>query len=425
MRLGATLGHLSSAPPTDIAPWAKRLVGAGFTSLWVPQIIGRGFMVPDPFVTLAVAATATESVELGTATVQVPLHHPVDLAHRILSLHLVCGDRLTLGVSPGSTDTDFATLDRDYAARFHTFTSNVARLRVLLENGRDEHADLAPASVARRPPMLLGSWGANVERAAHHFDGWLASAYRRRPDEIIDAHERYRAAGGRRAIVCAIRLDQNSDLGRTREELAAYAAAGFDDAVVVIEPGGADAGEGQGPVRVGGTDAAPQPGSGVDAGNCPAFRPRQIQDGRRTDHLRDTPADQQRTRGDHQQVNGGGGKRLTQHRSAGEHGHQRVHDRRRRQGGRKVAAAVGGLQEEVTTQAHHHDASNHHGDPRTGALFVGQQEQGAHQHRGHPEGRPGARRQQDGSRATWMEMGECGGQRHDRQRKRHGDNHCR
>ena len=69
--------------------------------------------MPDPFVTLAVAATATDAVELGTATVQVPLHHPADLAHRMLSLQLVCGDRLTLGLSPGSTAADFAALDRD------------------------------------------------------------------------------------------------------------------------------------------------------------------------------------------------------------------------------------------------------------------------------------------------------------------------
>lgn len=59
-------------------------------------MIGRGYLVPDPFVTLAVAATATRDVEVGTATVQVPLHHPADLAHRILSLMSVCGDRLTL-----------------------------------------------------------------------------------------------------------------------------------------------------------------------------------------------------------------------------------------------------------------------------------------------------------------------------------------
>jgi len=240
--LGATLSHLSpSAPPWPLAAWAKRLVDAGFESLWVPQVIGRGFLVPDPFVTLAVAAVTTEAspgVELGTATLQVPLHHPADLAHRILSLQQVCGDRLTVGVSPGSTDTDFTALDRDYASRFRTFQTNVTRLRVLLAQGRDEHADLAPADLTRPPPLLLGSWGANVERAAREFDGWLAADHRRTTEEIIAAHARYRAAGGRRAIVCAVRLAGEDDLGPTSEKLARYAEAGFDDAVVLIEPGG-------------------------------------------------------------------------------------------------------------------------------------------------------------------------------------------
>ena len=243
MRLGATLVHLSDAPPFPVARWADRLVAAGFESLWTPHIIGRGTLVPDPFVTLATAAAATQGVELGTATVQVPLYHPADLAHRVLSLMSVCGDRLTLGVSPGSTETDFATLDRDYSTRFATLHRNVGRLRVLLENGRDEHADLAPAAVAGRrpatvaggrPALLLGSWGANVERAARDFDGWLASGYRTTPDQIIAALDRYRAAGGRRAIVCAIPVYSRDDLEPTGEALRRYAQAGFDDAVVVI-----------------------------------------------------------------------------------------------------------------------------------------------------------------------------------------------
>lgn len=243
MRLGATLAHLSPGPPIAIAQWAQRLVGEGFESLWTPQVIGRGFFVPDPFVTLAVAATATDGVEVGTATVQVPLHHPADLAHRVLSLMSVCGERLTLGVSPGSMPIDFAAFDRDHAGRFRTFQENVARLRGLLGHGSDDGADLAPTDIAGGPPLLLGSWGANVERAARDFDGWLIAASRRSPDEIVDAHERFRAAGGKRAIVCAIRLSRKDDLAPTRDLLQRYAAAGFDDAVVLIDPGGPDPGD--------------------------------------------------------------------------------------------------------------------------------------------------------------------------------------
>lgn len=239
MRLGATLVHLSPSHPRDVADWSRQLVAAGFESLWVPQVIGRGTLVPDPFVTLAVAATATEGVELGTATLQVPLHHPAELAHRILSLQAVCGRRLSIGVSPGSTAADYAALGRDHSTRFGVFDRNLARLRVLLAEGGDADADLAPpAPAAGGPPLLLGSWGAKVERAAREFDGWLVAASRVAPDDVLAAHERYRAAGGQRAIVCGLRLAAPEDLEPMATALRRYAAAGFDDAVVVIEPGG-------------------------------------------------------------------------------------------------------------------------------------------------------------------------------------------
>lgn len=240
MRLGASLAHLSPQPPRAVAQWASRLAGSGFESLWVPQLIGRGSLVLDPFVTLAVAATATSDVELGTATLQLPLYHPADLAHRILSLRAVCGDRLSLGVSPGSTAADAAAYDRDHTSRFRTFDRNLERLRVLLAHGADDHADLAPADLAGLPPLLLGSWGAKVERAAREFDGWLVSAHRRTPEQILDSLEHFRAAGGRRAIVCTLLLADRSDLGPTGELLHRFSEAGFDDAVVLIEPGGPD-----------------------------------------------------------------------------------------------------------------------------------------------------------------------------------------
>lgn len=67
--------------------------------------------------------------------------------------------------------------------------------------------------------------GADDATAARDFDGWLASGYRSTPDQIMAAHERYRAAGGQRAIVCAIPLDSRDDLGPTGEVLRRYARA--------------------------------------------------------------------------------------------------------------------------------------------------------------------------------------------------------
>ena len=198
MRLGALIGFLSpQSQHTDLAEQAKRYAGEGFDSLWLAQAIGRGFIIPDPFVALAVAATATKDVELGTAVVQISLYQPTDLAHRIFSLMQICGDRLTLGVGAGSTETDFIAFERDYAKRFKTFDTSLARLKTLLADGKDERANLTPwNAVCGGPPLVLGTWGAGVERAAKDFDGWVASAHHRTADQVIDALGRYRAAGG-------------------------------------------------------------------------------------------------------------------------------------------------------------------------------------------------------------------------------------
>ena len=240
MRLGAIIGFLSSQPrPTDLAEQAKRYAGEGFDSLWVAQAVGRGFMLPDPFTALAAAATATEEVELGTAVLQLPLYRPTELAHRIFSLMQICGDRLTLGLGAGSTETDFVAFECSYADRFKTFDTSLVKLKRLLAEGKDERCDLTPwKTVSGVPPLILGSWGANVERAAKDFDGWVASAFYRTADQVMDALGRYRAAGGRRAMVSSIQLTADHDPGQARAVLQRFAHAGFDDAIVLLRPGG-------------------------------------------------------------------------------------------------------------------------------------------------------------------------------------------
>ena len=240
MRLGVLLGFLSpEADSSDLAEQAKCYAGEGFDSLWMAQAIGRGFMIPDPFIALAAAATATQDVELGTAILQLPLYQPTDLAHRIFSLMQICGKRLTLGIGAGSTEIDFLAFERDYARRFKAFNSTLSTLRTLLADGKNETGDLTPwKTTAGGPPLLLGSWGSGVEWAAKNFDGWIASAHYRTADQAVEALRKYRAAGGKRAIVSTIRLTPEHDLGQAKDILNRFAEAGFDDAVVLLHPGG-------------------------------------------------------------------------------------------------------------------------------------------------------------------------------------------
>ena len=99
--------------------------------------------------------------------------------------------------------------------------------------------DVTPWPTVRGgPPLYLGTWGKGVERAAAAFDGWIASAHYRSADQVIAALGRYRQAGGGRAVVSTIQLPPGADLGELRAKLDRFSEAGFDDAVVLILPGG-------------------------------------------------------------------------------------------------------------------------------------------------------------------------------------------
>lgn len=243
MRLGALLGPVADAGNAGfLADQAKMYAAEGYTSLWSAQAIGRGFMVTDPFVALAAAAAVTDGLELGTAVLQVPLYHPMDIAHRVFSLQQLCGNRFIFGVGAGSTAEDFNAYERSYETRFKDFNTSLQLLREIFANGGTEAGQLSPwPDVQGGPPLYYGTWGKGVARAAAEFDGWIASGHYRTVEEVCAALEAYRAAGGGRAIVSTLQVGAETDLGEFGEKLQRFAQAGFDDAVVMLLPGGPDA----------------------------------------------------------------------------------------------------------------------------------------------------------------------------------------
>ncbi len=242
MRLGALLGPVLDTGPNELADQARQLEAAGYESLWSAQAIGRGFMITDPLIALTVAATVTTAIELGTAIVQLPLYHPTDLAHRVLSLQQVTGPRLLLGVGAGSTEHDFDAFERDFRVRFREFDESLTELEVAFQTGANATAELSPwRSVEGGPPIYFGTWSGGVERAATQFAGWIASGHYRTPDELEEALKRYRGArsdGGGRAIVSTIQLPARKSLGEVADLLGRFEEMGFDDAVVMFLPGG-------------------------------------------------------------------------------------------------------------------------------------------------------------------------------------------
>jgi alkanesulfonate monooxygenase SsuD/methylene tetrahydromethanopterin reductase-like flavin-dependent oxidoreductase (luciferase family) len=209
----------------------------GYSSLWSAHTIGRSGMLTDPLIALAVAAVATSSVDVGTAVLQAPLFTPLDIAHRVISLHQICGDRLNLGIGAGSTKDDFEAMGKDYGARFKTLNTMADMFRDLYKR-EGLAGQLKPWKNINTPPkLLLGSWGAGVENAARNYDGWIASAHYRSMEELENAAARYAQAGGTKSVVSTIVLDGDTDLGELKERLERYKAAGFGEAVIMLFPG--------------------------------------------------------------------------------------------------------------------------------------------------------------------------------------------
>jgi alkanesulfonate monooxygenase SsuD/methylene tetrahydromethanopterin reductase-like flavin-dependent oxidoreductase (luciferase family) len=232
---------------------ARNIEAAGFESAWAFDAIGRGALHPDPLTALAVAATVTRTLEIGTGVLQVPLRNPVELAQRALTTHLVSGGRLRLGVGAGSTASDFAALGLDFASRFRRLDESLALMRRLWAGERVNGASLAPVwpDAVGGPPVFIGSWAGSrwIERAAREFDGWIGSGARSSWRALREGIARFRDLGGRRAIVtnvvvrldgptaspdgpddpCDLKCPQNI----ARERLHSLCALGYDDIVLV------------------------------------------------------------------------------------------------------------------------------------------------------------------------------------------------
>ncbi len=238
MRLGAALPAigLSGGPlsNTDIPTAARAIEAAGYSSIWVFDAVGRGFVLPDPLMALTAVAAVTDEVELGTGIVQLPIRNVAEVAHRALTLELMAPGRLLFGVGPGSTEADFGAFGHadGFRSRFATFDRQYAELQTWLADGALDDRNLSPwPQTVGTVRLALAGWrGRWVERAATDSSAWIASAANADNATLADAIVRYRDAGGERAIVTNVQA--NADIGQTLERLSQLGELGFDDAIV-------------------------------------------------------------------------------------------------------------------------------------------------------------------------------------------------
>lgn len=242
------------------AAQARQVEAKGFAGLWVTDSFGRGRPTLDPIVLMSVIAAVTRRIEIGTCVLQVPVRHPVELAHRIQSLHALTGERLQLGLGCGSTQADFDLVGADYTARFKGLMPALDTMRQAWRGDRLEGGTLTPwPGTEGGPAVLLGAWRNKrwIVYSAEQCQGWIASGLYPKPEELEAGIKFYRNAGGKRAVLSNVIIDlhgnaEDMPLGgkaqimltggeaAARERLQWIKNVGFDDVLCMAKPDSLD-----------------------------------------------------------------------------------------------------------------------------------------------------------------------------------------
>jgi alkanesulfonate monooxygenase SsuD/methylene tetrahydromethanopterin reductase-like flavin-dependent oxidoreductase (luciferase family) len=241
------------------ADFASGVEARGFHGLWMTDSFGRGRPTMDPIVLMSVAAAVTKKVEIGTCVLQVPVRHPVELAHRCEALHALLGDRLMLGLGCGSTKADFDLVGEDYEGRFKNLMTSLDIMRDAWAGKPLTGGQLTPwPGCGGGPHLMLGAWRNKrwIVYAAERCAGWIASGLYSQPEELVNGVQFYRDAGGKRAVLSNVIVELQGDVanmplaGRATmqitnaeealDRLKRIRTVGFDDVLCMVRPEGLD-----------------------------------------------------------------------------------------------------------------------------------------------------------------------------------------
>ena len=206
MHVGAGMFFTDSS--MTAAQLAVALEARDFESLWAPEhshiplsrqsAFPQGGSLPrkyaeamDPFVTLAIAAGATERLKIGTGVCLVTQRDVIQTAKLVASIDQVSNGRFLFGIGGGWNAEEMADHGTsDFKNRFRLMRERVeAMRRIWTEESPEYHGELVdfgpimcwPKPVQRpHPPVIVGgAFPYGARRAIRYGDGWIP--HRSRP----------------------------------------------------------------------------------------------------------------------------------------------------------------------------------------------------------------------------------------------------
>ena len=156
-------------PATEMGKLARRFEELGWDGLVVGEDHG---VLPDPYVTLALAAATTTRLKLGTG-VSVPIRHPFVAANAIATLHAASGGRTLFSFGRG--DGGLASVGRPPLS-VSEFEEYVERVQCYLRREDVPVGDTTstlsklfeydPSLSAPKPPIDVSATGPRVTAVA-------------------------------------------------------------------------------------------------------------------------------------------------------------------------------------------------------------------------------------------------------------------
>lgn len=231
----------------------------GYASLWYGEHVALPFdfdptkypgdsmtfdpesIILDPFALLAFVAGITTNVRLGTGIAILPLHDPLITARTLVTMDMVSGGRVDLGVGVGWNVDEFEFVGREFHKRGEILDEFLEVLDVLWSDPRPEHHgahfDFRPIGFRPKPvqrpriPVHVGGRGLASLRRAARFEGWYGPA--ETPDEaahVLGTIQRFREEIGTadQPFELSVLLFRAPD----EAEIEAFEAVGVDQLVV-------------------------------------------------------------------------------------------------------------------------------------------------------------------------------------------------
>ncbi len=234
----------------DIRRVALAAEELGYDSVWTTDhlIVPRQDIEPygrifESLVTLAMVASITQRVRLGTSILVLPQRNPILAAKQIATIDAASGGRMIVGLGVGWNEGEYKNLSSNFHNRGRRLDEDIALLRTLWANEsvdfQGKYTKVTDAVFSPLPPRrdipiwIGGNNEPSVRRAAKLGDGWHVTGAP--PDVFANGAKLIRELAPGRKLTLSARLNINMDpkasstydyRGAPRRRLA-----GSDDAI--------------------------------------------------------------------------------------------------------------------------------------------------------------------------------------------------